>query len=133
MTNSYSKCFACGKDNSIGLKLNFSYSEQYAISKFKLSEEYCGYPNVVHGGIIGTILDEAMAKIIIRNEDKAVTHGMITTYKKPVRPITEYEVKSKIISIRRKIIKSKATITDENGKIYAEAEATFFRLKNKEF
>ena len=133
MTNSYSKCFACGKDNSIGLKLNFSYSEQYAISKFKLSEEYCGYPNVVHGGIIGTILDEAMAKIIIHNEDEAVTYEMTTIYKKPVRLMTRYEVKSKIISIRRRIIKSEATITDKNGKIYAEAKATFFRLKNKKF
>jgi len=128
MTNSYSKCFACGKDNPIGLKLNFSYSEQYAISKFKLSEEYCGYPNVVHGGIIGTILDEAMAKIIICNGDKAVTCEMITTYKKPVRPMTEYKVKSKIISIRRKIIKSEAEIVDSNGNLFAKAEGTFFRV-----
>ncbi len=129
MGNEYSKCFACGKNNPIGLKLKFFYDEQYAISKFKLNEKYCGYPNVIHGGIINTILDEAMAKIIIHKEGEAVTYEMRTNYKKPINSMVEYKVTGRIVNVRRKIIKSEATIMDENEKIYAEAEATFFRLK----
>ena len=131
MANEYSKCFACGKDNSIGLKLNFTYDKQFAISKFKLNEEYCGYPNIIHGGIIGTILDEAMAKVIIRKEGEAVTYEMATTYKKPVRSNTEYEVKGKVVNVRKKIIKAESMIVDEVGNLFAKAEATFFRVKSR--
>ncbi|MEA3500141.1 MAG: PaaI family thioesterase [Candidatus Marinimicrobia bacterium] len=128
MPKKYTKCFACGIDNPIGLKLKFYYKNKFAIAKLKLNEHYCGYPNIIHGGIINTILDEAMAKIIIYSEGEAVTYEMTTTYKKPVSSMTEYEVKGKIISVRRKIIKSEATISDEAGKLFAKAEATFFKV-----
>ncbi len=126
MVDEYSKCFACGQDNLVGLKLQFYYENDFAVSKFKLGKEYCGYPNIIHGGIIGTILDEAMAKIIIHKEGEAVTYEMTTTYKKPVCSMTEYEVKGKIVSVRRKIIKSEAEIVDSNGNLFAKAEGTFF-------
>ncbi|MEA1986912.1 MAG: PaaI family thioesterase [Candidatus Marinimicrobia bacterium] len=129
MPNEYTKCFACGIDNPIGLKLKFDYKDDFAIAKVKLDENYCGYPNIIHGGIVNTILDEAMAKIIIEKFGEAVTYEMTTTYKKPVSPETEYEVKSKIVSSRRRIIKSEATITDGAGELFAKAEATFFRVR----
>jgi hypothetical protein len=54
-------CFACGKDNPVGLKLKIVKDGDEARGEFTVSEFYQGWRGYVHGGIIFTILDEAMA------------------------------------------------------------------------
>ena len=54
-------CFACGKDNPVGLKLKIVKDGDEARGEFIVSEFYQGWRGYVHGGIIFTILDEAMA------------------------------------------------------------------------
>ncbi len=58
-------CFGCGHDNPQGMRLKFSLDEEsrQAICHFKLSRKYTGPPGYAHGGIIATILDEAMGKV----------------------------------------------------------------------
>ena len=58
-------CFGCGHDNPQGMRLKFSLDEdsRQAICHFKLSRKYTGPPGHAHGGIIATILDEAMGKV----------------------------------------------------------------------
>src|SRR5882724_888114 len=59
------RCFGCGHDNPQGMRLKFSLDEKsrQAICYFKLSRKYTGPPGHAHGGIIATILDEAMGKV----------------------------------------------------------------------
>ena len=60
-----SKCFACGKSNPIGLKLEFEISEGGRRVKTECLPNpwFQGWSNIVHGGIIATILDEAISRI----------------------------------------------------------------------
>jgi len=55
-------CFACGKDNSDGLQLKFKYSEDgsKAETTYIPPEKFQGWKDIVHGGIITTLLDELM-------------------------------------------------------------------------
>jgi len=57
-------CFACGRNNPDGMRLKFSYDEERNcfVSRFRLGKRFTGPPGHCHGGIIATILDEAMAK-----------------------------------------------------------------------
>ena len=54
-------CFGCGDNNPIGLRLRFAYAGNGVEASFTPSAEHQGFHDVVHGGIISTVLDEAMA------------------------------------------------------------------------
>lgn len=61
-------CFVCGKDNPKPLHLEFkNIGENTVITEFKLEKEYEGYPDIIHGGILAAILDDAMANTVIVN------------------------------------------------------------------
>ena len=79
-------CFACGKDNDQGMKLKFYFDEEsrYAICKFRLGRRFTGPPGHAHGGIIATILDEAMGKVNKLRNVIALTKNMNVEYLKPV-------------------------------------------------
>ena len=57
-------CFACGKDNPHGMHLKFFLDDdgRHFVCRFRLSDRFWGPPKHAHGGIIATILDEAMAR-----------------------------------------------------------------------
>lgn len=60
-------CFACGQDHPGGLRLRFtSPGRERVRSEFVVSTDHTGLGPVVHGGIVATILDEAMAWALYR-------------------------------------------------------------------
>ena len=75
-------CFACGRDNPEGLGLQFAFDEERKsyVCRFELSRRHTGPPGHAHGGIIATILDEAMGKANRISEVTAVTQSMTVEY-----------------------------------------------------
>lgn len=60
-TSSWDKhCFGCSPVNPAGLKMEFYTDEQSIISWVSVPEHLCGWNNLVHGGVVSTILDEVM-------------------------------------------------------------------------
>jgi uncharacterized protein (TIGR00369 family) len=56
-------CFVCGLENPFGLHIRFSNSAPGEVTaEYTVSEEYQGYPGVVHGGIVAAMLDEAAGR-----------------------------------------------------------------------
>ncbi len=52
-------CFICGLENPVGLKLRIYEIEPGVIeTTYTAPEHFQGYPGVLHGGIVATILDE---------------------------------------------------------------------------
>ena len=52
-------CFICGLENPVGLKLRIYEVEPGVIeSTYTAPQHFQGYPGVLHGGIVATILDE---------------------------------------------------------------------------
>ena len=66
-------CFACGKKNPGGLQLDFTSSNGKTAAEFLPKKEHQGFKDLVHGGIIATILDEAMVKAVLSTGVQAVT------------------------------------------------------------
>jgi uncharacterized protein (TIGR00369 family) len=83
-------CFGCGGANARGMKLVFERDErrQRIIGKFRLGPEYQGGAGFIHGGIIATVLDEAMGKVSRLRDVYAVTAELTIEYLKPV-PVNE--------------------------------------------
>ncbi len=123
----YDNCFVCGAKNPVGLKLVFRYPGNTARAQFRLPHHFEGYDNIIHGGIVTAILDEAMAKAILAADIKAVTVSMTITFKKPLLPENDYIVTGKIINIRKKIIETEASIVS-NDTLLAGATAKFFTV-----
>jgi uncharacterized protein (TIGR00369 family) len=78
-------CFGCGDDNAAGLHLKFFVDEeQRVLCRVRLEKQFQGPPGHAHGGIIATLLDEAMSKANRRRNIVAMTRHMSIDYLRPV-------------------------------------------------
>lgn len=119
-------CFGCGEKNPIGLHLNFESVEDKVVAKKIVPKEYQGYSNVVHGGIITTMLDEAMGSFIQQKyNEQAMTGRLEIRYKHPTPVDEELKISAWQESQRRNIISMQAVIEKSDGTITAEATAKF--------
>jgi uncharacterized protein (TIGR00369 family) len=84
--NPANHCFGCGGANEDGMKLTFvqDNEKRRVRGKFVLGEPYQGGGGMAHGGIIATLLDEAMGKVCRFREVRAVTAELTVQYLKPV-------------------------------------------------
>lgn len=121
-------CFACGKANPIGLKLDFSYETDFATCSFTLGRVFEGYKSLVHGGIISTILDESMAKIIINKGYIAVTAKIEIKFSNPLLVGKPAEVEATILQKKKRIIVATSQIKSADGKLIAKAMGKFIEV-----
>ena len=56
----YLKCIVCGRENHRGLNIRFRVDGSEIRSEVPFNDEFCGFKDVVHGGILTAVLDEAM-------------------------------------------------------------------------
>ena len=55
-------CFVCGPNNPSGLKVSFSINnDDVCVAEFTPQEDYVGFQNTTHGGIIFSLIDDVMA------------------------------------------------------------------------
>ena len=80
------RCFACGEANPEGLHLEFRYdpTQLRADCDVQVSSKYQGATGFAHGGIVATLLDEAMAKTNGLGGIRAVTLRITVSYRKMV-------------------------------------------------
>ena len=122
------KCFACSDNNPIGLKLKFEESEDFVHARWTPQNQFQGYVNVLHGGIIATLLDEICAWCVNVKAGKAgVTSELKIKYLKPVFISGgEIEIRASIKENKERNVKLRSELYDSNGKLCAEAESDFF-------
>src|SRR5260370_27948437 len=79
-------CFACGKNNPDGMRLRFTYDRERDrfVCRFRLSKRYTGPPGHCHGGLIATIVYEAMGNVNKLRQVVALTSEIAANYLKPV-------------------------------------------------
>src|SRR5438105_4245125 len=120
-------CFACGKDNPQGMRLKFSFDRdrQHFACKFRLGKRYSGPPGHCHGGIIATVLDDAMSKLSKLRDVVAATSRMTVEYHRPVPLNRRLKVESREISKRGRRLTRVAEITDEKGTVLARSRGVF--------
>lgn len=84
--NPANQCFGCGGANDDGMKLTFEQdnARRRIVGRFVLGQRYQGGGGMAHGGIIATLLDEAMGKACRFREVRAVTAELSVEYLKPV-------------------------------------------------
>lgn len=120
-------CFACGKDNPIGLKIAFALDDDgRCTATFTGESNHVGYENTVHGGIIYAALDDVMANVLYLQKKKAHTARCEVRYRRPLEVGQTVRLSGWIESERRRLVvlKGEARLSD-SGDLVADAEARF--------
>jgi len=118
-------CFVCGLENPIGLHLRFCKTGPGEVAAdYTAPEHFQGYPGVLHGGIVATILDETAGRALMG--DPAAPRFMFTgklevRYRKNVPVGEPLRVVGKAGKARSKMAEGWAGIYDEQGTLLAEA------------
>ena len=123
-------CFACGKDNPIGLKLKFKPIPNGVRADFIPTKEFEGFQDIIHGGIVATLLDEALAWACRSCGVDALTGEITVRYKKPLitnKPVIVYGIVEKN---RGKLFLGSAYIQDKDGTVIATATAKMVKVSS---
>lgn len=91
-------CFACGRDNPIGLHMDdFELQGDDVIARFKPRDHYRGSSGVLHGGVAATAIDEILVWAgILTERVMTVTGTMELRYRKPVPMDEELVVSARV-------------------------------------
>ncbi|WP_003540473.1 PaaI family thioesterase [Desulfotomaculum nigrificans] len=123
------KCFACGRNNPIGLKLDIKHKGDICYTTFTPKTEHSGWLNVMHGGLLSTIMDEVMAHWLWGRGIPAMTVEMTTRYLKPV-PIGEPIVVTARLQLDRgRMATLEADVTLADGTQVARAVAKYIKTE----
>lgn len=124
------RCFGCGQQNPSGLRLKFFVDEERTIvCKVRLPRRFEGPPGHAHGGIIATLLDEAMSKANRQFGVLAMTRQIEVEYLRPVPLGVPLALTGRhAVSSGRKH-HCEAEIADEGGVVLARAKGLFVEVK----
>lgn len=118
-------CFICGLENPVGLKLRIYETEPGMVeTAYTAPEHFQGYPGVLHGGIIATIIDEVSGRSLMGTAEQ--TRFMFTArievkYRKNVPIGRPLRIVGKALKDRGHSAEAWAGIYDaQSGELLAE-------------
>ena len=132
--NPANKCLGCGGANDAGMKLTFVQDNvnRKIVGRFILGEAYQGGGGMAHGGIIATLLDEAMGKVCRFREVRAVTAELTVQYLKPVKVDQEIVVEGFETEQRGRNLFLAGEIRNSAGEVLAKGTGRFVVIGQKE-
>jgi uncharacterized protein (TIGR00369 family) len=126
-------CFGCGELNEIGLHLRFFTNEQYeVVCHLTVPDRFQGPHGFAHGGVIASMLDEAMSKAIHASPHAeglmAMTRHMETNYLRPLPLNAPVVLRAHQAKIEGRKHFCESTLKDETGKLLATGKALFIAI-----
>lgn len=121
-------CFVCGQDNPGGLQLHPESGDGRAVIDWIPPATYQGYAGVLHGGVISTLLDEAMAHAALSLAGRAPTVEIAVQFLKPVMTGQPVSVRACVREQRRRVLIVEAELV-QDGETRARGEGKFIALE----
>ena len=121
-------CFGCSKRNPLGLHLSFRMENSEVKAPFTPQAEHQGWPGFMHGGLVATMLDEAMGWATMSHGIWAVTGKINVRYRDPVPLFQPVTVVGMIEKNRGRWVTVRAEIRSSTGAVLSEADAIFMRV-----
>jgi len=120
-------CFVCGEQNPSGLHLRFSFQDGKVRTEFTPQKIHQGYKDIIHGGLISTLLDEAMVKAALMQGMPAVTAEITVRFRFPLMAGEKIIVEAMILKMNKKIIETSAVVKKTDNTVIAEGQAKLLR------
>lgn len=128
------RCFVCGPGNPIGLRIEFRMDGDRCRASFCPGEDHIGFENMVHGGIIYSVLDDVMANWLFLQGARGHTAKCDIRYRQPVAVGKRIDLEGWLV--KRKgpvaILEGIATRASDK-KVIADARASFMIVDPGEF
>ena len=121
------KCFGCSQKNEAGLKMQFYVNEtQDTVASYvTLPRHLCGWRNIAHGGVVSTLLDEAMGwTALVLMKKMLLSKTLEVEFLKPVFIGEEIIVEgsiNEIISDKKALMQS--VIYNKEGEVCARGKS----------
>jgi len=123
-------CFGCGSDNPSSMRLKFTYDKKNGrvICRLRLAPQFAGLPGYGHGGIIATVLDEAMAKLNKLHGVTAVTGHLAVDYLRPVPLDEPLQIVAWEVDVKGRRRFREGEIVNKRGKVLASGTGVFITI-----
>ncbi len=124
-------CFVCGVKNPYGLHMTFyELGPGEVTAEYTVPEHFQGYPGVVHGGIIASMMDEVTGRVFMHGDPPRfmVTARLSLRYRKPVPIGKRLIMTGRVKEDKDRICTSTGELRDEDGRLLVEAEAVLAEL-----
>jgi len=121
-------CLVCGRDNPQGLKLDLFVHEKHGTvrAEFTPSEHHAGFERIVHGGLIATILDEAMVWAATWRVRRFCLCGELTVrFRQGTAPGQLLKVEAFVETSRPRLVETAGKIFDASGKLLVTAQGKY--------
>src|ERR1041385_3619290 len=124
-------CFVCGESNPIGFNLRFESDGRIVTARFVPRPEHAGFREVVHGGLIGTLLDEAMVwACAVQTRQFSYCAELNVRFLSPLKPAQSAIISAELVSNRKgRIFEAKAGLKSESGVSLATSTGKYLPIK----
>ena len=121
-------CFVCGKQNPHGLKLDFAEVDGRVETTFIAGAEHQGWPGYVHGGILYTVLDEAMGRVGFTIDAWTMSGRVEIRYRNPASIGTPIRFIGTLVRDRGRGLEVKGEAQLPDGTVVAEVTGIYVRV-----
>ena len=121
-------CVVCGKKNPHGLKLTLHVDEGTGMvhTTFEARPEHIGFEGIVHGGMLATVVDEAMVWAATWKGKRFCVCGELSIrYRHPIIVGKPVKVTAVVDFSRPKLLEASARVMDERGVLLATANGKY--------
>src|SRR5579864_6761372 len=121
-------CLVCGRDNPHGLHLSFRVDTETGIvsAEFTPRPEHIGFEGIIHGGLLATVLDEAMVWAATWAGKRFCVCGeMNVRFRHPVPVGDPLHAEAKVTSVRSRLIETESSLSDASGRVLVEAAGKY--------
>jgi len=121
-------CFACGRLNPHGLKLDIRQDAGGVAVDYAFPGQFQGWQGVVHGGLVATILDELMAWSCKTAACSAVTAEMTVRFRRPLRTGRPFRGEGRIVGEHGRLLLCESRLLDADSRVIAEASGKMMKV-----
>ena len=121
-------CFVCGDANPVGLRVRFRLDGDVCRAEFTPDERHQGYENVMHGGLLFSLLDDVMANWLWLQGHACFTARADVRYRAPVPLHQPLALEGRLRRARGRLYEMEGRVLDAaSGTCLVEAEARFMK------
>ena len=126
------RCFGCGPANPGGLHIEFFLaSDNSVVAQPVISAAFEGHPGYLHGGVIATLLDEAMSKAVRALGKPSMTRKLEVEYLRPVPSSAPLRVEGHVTRNEQRKHWAEAKIMNAEGTVLAQGHGLFIEVPPK--
>ncbi len=129
-------CFVCGVENKFGLHIHFyETGPDEVTAEYTVPNQHQGYPGIVHGGIVATMLDEVSSRTVFRGDPPrlVVTARLALRYRKPVPVGVPLKLVGRLLEDKGHVCRVSGAVYGPDDALLAESDATLFEVASSFF